>query len=76
MCVCMDGPARVSVMYLYMILHTYINLDIIADLARNIRKSCVFFFAANAMTHKGLSRSLILAKLTLHTRNRGDKNYY
>jgi len=22
MCVCMDGPARVSVMYLYMILHT------------------------------------------------------
>lgn len=23
----MDGPARVSVMYLYMILHTYINLD-------------------------------------------------
>lgn len=29
MCVCMDGPARVSVMYLYMILHTYINLDIL-----------------------------------------------
>lgn len=29
MCVCMDGPARVSVMYLYMILpHTYIKLYI------------------------------------------------
>lgn len=38
MCVCMDGPARVSVMYLYMILHTYINFEYNLNAAReNLR---------------------------------------
>lgn len=29
MCVCMDGPAHVSVMYLYMILSAYVHKDYI-----------------------------------------------
>jgi len=34
MCVCMNGPARVNVMYLYMIPHTCINLDYFERRAR------------------------------------------
>lgn len=59
MCVCMDGPARVSVMYLYMILHTYIKFRYPPTLRETSSK--VTFFAASAMTHKGLSRSSIFA---------------
>lgn len=50
MCVCMDGPARVSVMYLYMILHTYINLDILGRCEKR-PQNVTFFFAASAMTY-------------------------
>lgn len=48
MCVCMDGPARVSVMYLYMILHTYINLDLLGRCEKRPQKSR--FSLQNAMT--------------------------
>lgn len=65
MCVCMDGPARVSVMYLYMILHTYINLDLLRSprCVRIAKIATLRYVHARrrARNLRGPTRSLIFA---------------